>query len=172
MKNNEEFILGNASLHMQLSAALEVLTQLICNASRLPSAQQLSETLEVSPRYLRKLLRNMTDGGLLQAHPERADTWVFPHKPHEVTLADVCQALAAGKEEQTPGQTDTRAPFTSSGLLLMQAAMSINQAAWQQLQRFDLGRLKMAESALLFTESLREKARDVRFPQSVALPFD
>lgn len=161
MVQHEEFILGNATLHLQLSTALAVMTQLICNASRPPTAQQLSESLDVSLRYLRKLMRTLSAGGLLEPHGKNADTWVCTRPPHTVSLADVYHCLLAEKEDSAApfipaAQTD--AATSTAELLMMQATMAINQIVLQHLQRFDLGRLKIAESAQMFTASLREKA--------------
>ncbi|HYD60434.1 MAG TPA: Rrf2 family transcriptional regulator [Noviherbaspirillum sp.] len=162
MAQHEEFILGNATLHLQLSTALAVMTQLICNASRPPTAQQLSESLDVSLRYLRKLLRTLSAGGLLKPHEKNADTWVCTQAPHTISLADIYHCLMSEKEESSmpfiaAAQSD--ATTSTAELLMMQATMAINQIVLQHLQRFDLGRLKVAESAMLFTASLREKAR-------------
>ncbi|MGE5622821.1 MAG: Rrf2 family transcriptional regulator [Bacillota bacterium] len=162
MSKNEEFILGNASLHLQLSTALEVMTQIICNASHPPSAAQLAESQQLSTRYLRKLLRALSAGGLLKPHERYQDCWVCTRAPHAISLADIYHCLVAGREEGAApfvAAPQTDATTSSADLLLMQATMSINQIVLQHLQRFDLGRLKVAESAMLFTASLREKAR-------------
>lgn len=163
MSKNDEFILGNAYLHLQLSTALEVMTQIICNASHPPSAAQLAESFDVSVRYLRKLLRALTAGGLLRAHEKYQDCWVCTRAPHMISLADIYHCLSTSHEEGSapfiaPPQAD--AATSSADLLMMQATVSINQIVLQHLQRFDLGRLKVAESAMLFTASLREKARE------------
>jgi DNA-binding IscR family transcriptional regulator len=160
MQQHDEFMLGNASLHTQLSTALTVMTQLICNASQPPSAQELSESLQLSLRYLRKLLRTLTKGNLLKMHDRLNDTWICTRAPHTISLADIYHCLIADQEE-------ARSPFitspnmetkpSSADLLLMQATMSINQIVLQHLQQFDLGRLKIAESAILFTSSLHFK---------------
>lgn len=156
MQQNAEFMLGNASLHTELSTALSVMTQLICNASQPPSAQALSDSLELSVRYLRKLLRTLSKGGVLVQHERCNDTWVCARAPHMISLADLYRCLVAPKEEDavpsvTAARMATRA--SSSDLLLMQATMSINQVMLQHLQQFDLGRLKVVESALMFMES-------------------
>lgn len=185
MAQHDEFILGNATLHLQLSTALAVMTQLICNASRPPTAQQLSESLGVSLRYLRKLLRTLSAGGLLRQHEKNADTWVCTAPPHTISLADIYHCLMSEKEEGSAPFIAAAQPDASTStaeLLMMQATMAINQIVLQHLQRFDLGRLKVAESAMLFTASLREKAmartdkvfmRDDQTQQSVdqQLPF-
>lgn len=161
MAQHDEFILGNATLHLQLSTALAVMTQLICNASRPPTAQQLSETLGVSLRYLRKLLRSLSAGGLLKPHEKTADTWVCTQAPHTVSLADIYHCLMSEKDEHAApfiAAAQPDATTSTAELLMMQATMAINQIVLQHLQRFDLGRLKVAESAMLFTASLREKA--------------
>jgi DNA-binding IscR family transcriptional regulator len=162
MYRNEEFILGNASLHLQLSTALSVMTQIICNASHPPSAQQLSESMELSIRYLRKLLRTLSAGGLLKPHERLADCWTCIQPPHTISLADIYHCLTSANEESAPfvAAPQADAMTSSAELLMMQATMSINQLVLQHLQQFDLGRLKVAESAMLFTTSLREKARD------------
>jgi len=161
MARHEEFIFGNATLHLQLSTALAVMTQLICNASRPPTAQQLSESMGVSLRYLRKLLRTLSSGGLLAPHEKNADTWVCTQPPHAVSLADIYHCLVSEKDESVSPFIAVAQPEASTStaeLLMMQATMAINQIVLQYLQQFDLGRLKVAESAMLFTASLREKA--------------
>lgn len=161
MVKHDEFILGNASLHLQLGTSLSVMTQVICNASCPPTAVQLSESLDVSLRYLRKLLRTLSAGGLLRPHEKNADTWICTRAPHTISLADIYYCLIVERDESarpfsSVAQTD--ASTSSADLLMMQATMSINQIVLQHLQRFDLGRLKVAESAMMFTASLREKA--------------
>jgi DNA-binding IscR family transcriptional regulator len=161
MVPQEEFILGNATLHLQLSTALALMTHLICNASHPPTAQQLSETLDVSLRYLRKLLRTLSAAGLLKPHEKNPDTWMCARPPHTISLADIYHCLVMDKEEgkgpfNAAAQSD--ASTSTAELLMMQATMAINQIVFQHLQRFDLGRLKVAESAMLITASLREKA--------------
>lgn len=162
MRNHDEFIFGNATLHLQLATALSVMTQLICNASQPPSAQQLSESLELSLRYLRKLLRTLSAGGLLKPHESRLDTWVCAREPHRISLADLYYCLTAQEDQRTPfvAAPQTDATTASADLLMMQATMAINQIVLQHLQQFDLGRLKIAESAMLYTASLRERASE------------
>lgn len=163
MANNGEFMLGNPELHLQLSTALSVMTQLICNASNPPSAQQLSESLEVSVRHLRKMLRTLTNGGLLEPHARHPDTWACTRPPHTISLADIYHCLVEKEEAAAPyvAPPQADASTAASELLMMQATMSINQVVLQQLQQFDLGRLKIAESAMMFTASLRDKMRRV-----------
>lgn len=158
MYQNEEFMLGNASLHTELSTALAVMTQLICNASQPPGAQALSESMDLSVRYLRKLLRMLTKGGLLKMQERNNDTWICARAPHLISLADIYRCLMASKEEfGTPSVTaarmETRA--SSADLLLMQATMSINQVMLQHLQQFDLGRLRVVDTAIMFPASAR-----------------
>ena len=166
MDKNAEFILGNPALHAQLSTALTVMTQLICNASNPPSAQQLSESLDISTRHLRKLLRTLTTGGLLKPHERNSDTWVCTRAPHAISLADIYHCLVASSNEEEEANPYVAAPqadasIASSELLMMQATMTINQVVFQQLQQFDLGRLKIAESAMMFTASLRDKMKRI-----------
>lgn len=175
MVKHNEYILGNASLHLQLETALAVMTQLICNASRPPTAQQLAEEMDVSLRYLRKLLRTLGGGGLLKPHEKNSDTWVCTRAPHAISLADVYNCLLAQSKESTSPFVAAAhgGPASSSAeLLLMQATMAINQLILQQLQQFDLGRLKAAESAMMFAASLREKALARRVMASVHGPYD
>jgi DNA-binding IscR family transcriptional regulator len=165
MANNGEFMLGNPELHLQLATALAVMTQLICNASNPPSAQQLSDSLEISIRHLRKLMRTLTRGGLLKPHERNADTWACTRPPHTISLADIYHCLVDKDEEAAPyvAPPQTDASTAASELLMMQATMSINQVVFQQLQQFDLGRLKVAETAMLFTASLRDKMKRAQF---------
>lgn len=158
---NEEYLLGNATLHLQLSTALAVMTHLICNSNRPPAAAQLAETLEVSVRYLRKLLRQLAAGDLVKPHPGEPDTWLCCRPPHTISLADVYRCLLSeGPENAAPAHAGTG--LSGADILMMQATVTVNQLVLQHLERFDLGRLKIAESALLFTASLREKAQRVQ----------
>lgn len=160
LHRHEQFMFGNASLHIQLSTALAVMTQLIVNSSQPRSAQELSESLDLSVRYLRKLLRTLAAGDLVEAHDTLVDTWICTRPAHTVSLADLYQCVISSKEGTTsPFLTSPQ--MSSSDLLMMQATMSVNQTVLQNLQQFDLGRLKVAESAMLFTESLRQRARHV-----------
>lgn len=154
---NEQFMFGNASQHVQLSTALAVMTQLIVNASQPPTAQALSESLDLSVRHLRKLLRTLAGGGLIEAHGTLNDTWICTRPPHTISLADIYQCVMSSRDEAA-SPFITSPQVSASDLLMMQATMSINQVVLQNLQQFDLGRLKVAESAMLFTASLRLKA--------------
>lgn len=163
MISNGEYMLGNPELHLQLATALSVMTQLICNASNPPSAQQLSETLEVSVRHLRKLMRTLAKNDLLKPHDRNPDTWVCTRPPHTISLADIYHGLSEKEEESKPyvAPPQADASVAASELLMMQATMSINQVVLQQLQQFDLGRLKIAESAMMFTASLRDRMQRI-----------
>ena len=164
---HEQFMFGNASLHIQLSTALAVMTQLIVNASQPRTAQELSESLDLSVRYLRKLLRTLAAGDLVEAHDTLVDTWICTRPAHTISLADIYRCVISSKEG-SPSPFAAAPPMSSSDLLMMQATMSVNQTVLQNLQQFDLGRLKVAESAMLFTESLRLKARHIaRRPEAL-----
>lgn len=157
---SEEYLLGNATLHLQLSTSLAIMSQLVCNSRKPPTASQLAENLEVSPRYLRKQLRLLTTGGLVEPCQDQVDTWRCTRPPHTISLADIysclLEELPRGADTSTAGCTPT-----SADILMMQATVTVNQLVLQQLQHFDLGRLKIAESAMLFTTALREKAERI-----------
>lgn len=159
---SQEYLLGNPSLHLQLSAALAVMAQLICNPNKPPGIAQLAETLDVSVGDVRKLLRLLAAGELVKPHPQDADTWVCSRPAHAISLADIYQCLLADSEESKiePG---ARGAPSGADILMMQATMSVNQLVLQHLERFDLGRLKVAESAQMFTAALREKAGRIQF---------
>jgi DNA-binding IscR family transcriptional regulator len=158
---NEEYLLGNATLHLQLSTALAIMGHLICNSSRPQTAAQLAESLELSVRYLRKQLRLLSAGKLVQPHRQVSDAWICTRPSHTISLADVYRCLLA--EAPASGDPITAGtPPSSADILMMQATVTVNQLVLQQLQQFDLGRLKIAESALLFSAALREKAGRLR----------
>ncbi len=166
MAQYEDFFLGNATLHLQLTKALAVMTQLICNASHPPTAQELSESMDIPLRTLRKMLRTLSAGGLLKRHEQNEDTWVCARSPHMVSLADIYQCLMSEKEagvEELVAAAQAEEGMSSADLLMMQATMALNQLVQQHLQRFDLGRLKTVEPAMLSTAALREKAFSTRF---------
>src|ERR1019366_1495639 len=107
MHKNEQFMFGNASLHIQLSTALAVMTQLIVNASQPRTAQELSESLDLSVRDLRRLLRTLANGDLVEAHDTLNDTWICTRPGHTISLADIYQCVISSKEEAA-------SPFTAS----------------------------------------------------------
>jgi DNA-binding IscR family transcriptional regulator len=169
----EEFLLGNATLHLQVSTALAVMSHLICHGKHPPSAARISESLGISVRYLRKLMRILEAGGLLRNAAGCDDTWTCAREPHRTTLADIYQCLvddARQKLGEKQGEEQERVGGGSGSgadLLIMQATMSLNQLVLQHLRQFDLGRLKVAEPALAFSAAMRRKAL---VPASAAKP--
>lgn len=158
--NCDQFIFGNEPLHLQLSTALAVMSELIVNPARPRTALDLSVSMDISIDCLRHFLRVLTNGNLVEVHDERSDTWLCARPANAISLCDIYQCVIAS-EEQTRLPVLPLQKMPGLDLLMMQASMSINQIVMQNLQRFDLGRLKVMQAPMAFAASPRLKARDI-----------
>lgn len=150
-----EFIFGDPALHARFSIAIEMLARIVIANPRPVRTAALAETLQQSPRSVRALLAMLNESGVLRRHDDDQEAWSCSSALNSITLADVFRCVSEThprkrKGDAPPVDEERSTAQQSVDLLLMQATMSINQVVLQQLQSFDLGRLKAIGSASAF----------------------
>lgn len=153
----EDFILGDGVLHQRLCAITEILGKFVACAPRQLSICQLAESTGRSEHDLDKLCSGLARAALLQSSPQLAGSWTLACAPDQVTLEDVFRCVMA--EQLVSGNSAALPSVPISGhvaqrlqhdadLLVMQAAMAINQSVFRHLRQFSLDRLKMSSAAV------------------------
>ncbi len=152
----EDFILGDGALHQRLCAMTEILGKFVACAPRQLSIWNLVESTGRSERDLENLCAGLASAALLQSNTQLAGSWSLACAPDKVTLEDVFLCVMAEQPVpgQIPGSGFTQLPGHQpqrlqhdADLLVMQAAMAINQSVFQHLRQFSLDRLKVSSAA-------------------------
>ncbi|MEB0135929.1 Rrf2 family transcriptional regulator [Actimicrobium sp. CCC2.4] len=151
----EDFILGDSALHQRLCAITEILGKFVACAPRQLSIWHLAESTGKSELDLENLCAGLTRAALLQSSPNVAGSWSLACAPDQVTLEDVFRCAmaeqpAVGQQvlsasQPLPGHRPQRQQHDAN-LLVMQAAMAINQSVFLHLRQFSLDRLKISSS--------------------------
>jgi hypothetical protein len=116
----EDFILGDSALHQRLCAITEVLGKFVACAPRQLNIWHLAESTGRSERELEKLCVGLARAAVGQ-YIDPSAAQLSGHRPQRF-------------------QHD-------ADLLVMQAAMAINQSVFQHLRQFSLDRLKVSSAA-------------------------
>lgn len=145
------YILGNGILHEQLALTTKILAML---AAQTPHGMTLdaiaSQTLQPA-RSLRKICDSLCRAELVQQRGR--DNWILTCTPSRLTLEDVYRAILAAPGHKDGGSpvnappVPAPQPHNNLDLLLMQAAMAVNQNIFTQLRQFTLDRLMSTISA-------------------------
>lgn len=152
----EDFILGDSDLHQRLCAFTEILGKFVACAPRQLSIWHLAESTGRSERDLETLCAGLARAALLQSHPQVEGSWSLACAPDKVTLEDVFRCVMAEQpaQVQSPGSASVELPGYRPGrlqhdadLLVMQAAMAINQSVLKHLRQFSLDRLTVSSAA-------------------------
>lgn len=151
----EDFILGDGALHQRLCAITEVLGKFVACAPHQLSIWHLKESTGRSERDLENLCSGLARAALLLPNTQLAGSWSLACAPDKVTLEDVFRCVMAEQPVpgqlygsafvQVPGQHPQRLQHDAD-LLVMQAAMAINQSVFQHLRQFSLDRLKVSSA--------------------------
>ena len=149
----DDFLLGDSALHQRLCAITEILARFVAAAPRSLSLLQLVDGIGRPERELNRLCGALDRAGLLRRHAALPDTWELLCAPDQVTLEDVFKGVMADQPER-PKFTEPVAAAVrrqhrlhhDADLLVMQAAMAINQSVFQHLRQFSLDRLKTSAS--------------------------
>ncbi len=152
----EDFILGDVALHKRLCAITEILGKFVACAPRQLSIWNLVESTGRSERDLENLCAGLARAALLEANSQSVGSWSLACAPDKVTLEDVFRCVMA--EQPVSGQSSVSTSVKLPGhqprrlqhdadLLVMQAAMAINQSVFQHLRQFSLDRLKVSSAA-------------------------
>lgn len=147
----DDFILGNSTLHLRVCAITEILGKFVATAPRMLNLSQLQDSTGRSERELTRLLTALARACLLRQHPQLPDCWELLCAPDQVTLEDVFRCVIADQPERIKASAPTELPARKpqrlhhdADLLVMQAAMAINQSMFQHLRQFSLDRLKLS----------------------------
>ena len=161
----DDFILGDSALHQRLCAITELLGKFVGSAPRPLSVWQLVEGTGRTEREIGALCAALARAGLLRGHARLLDNWELVCAPDQVTLEDVFRCVMA----EQPVLPKPALPLPSAAarparlqhdadLLVMQAAMAINQSVFQHLRQFSLDRLKFSNAAALVPQRPRGAA--------------
>lgn len=160
-------IFADPGLNMRFYAAIELLAQVVMVMPRNANVAALAQATGRTPRLVRSILSTLSKEGLVARDGKEKDSWHCRDCNGVITLADIyrCFSLAeekaalkasrglpaaAGAERSGEGeQVGETAPAAmrstsqqSVDLLMMQVKMTVNRAVLQQLEQFDLGRLR------------------------------
>lgn len=141
-----DFIFGSGRLHERFCAITELLGKLVSVAPSALSLAQMKLHTGRSSREISKHFLDLVRGGLLL---ETSDGyWRLAVDPAVLTLEDVYRCVTARPELRSisPARLADHHPNHAVDLLLMQAALAINQSVRQHLRQFSLDRLKPAAS--------------------------
>ncbi|GAA4020474.1 Rrf2 family transcriptional regulator [Actimicrobium antarcticum] len=139
-----DFILGSGDVHARFCAITEVLGKLVSVAPQSLSLAQLAQSTGRTARELGKRCLELARNGLITETTN--GLWQLAVDPAEVTLEDVyrCVTFAATPPSRTALKPVVHHANLAVDLLLMQAAIAINQSMHQHLRQFSLDRLKPA----------------------------
>lgn len=156
MNNTDPIIFGSSSMYERLCLVTEVLGAFVSRAPRGVDIGQLARQTGRPEKELVRLCNALCREQLLTG--ER-NAWRLAGDASRVTLEDafrfvVAEHAARGRSRQRPesAESDDSAQDGSArrevDLLVMQAAISINQSVFAHLRQFSLDRLKVAASGM------------------------
>ncbi len=160
-------IFADASLNLRFYTAIELLAQIVMVMPRAAHISVLVKATGKTPRLVRSILATLSRDGLVERDTKQKDAWHCRCCNGIITLADIyrcfclaeeraiAKSLAQSLSQETPepeGKSETddisrSASQNSVDLLMMQVKMTVNRAVLQQLEQFDLGRLRGLNSA-------------------------
>ena len=154
MQSLDGYILGNSTLHTQLAVAARILALLAASAPQCVTLATLQSATRRSAIELRKICRGFNHAGFATTPKQMHDAWMLDCDLGSVTLEDVYLAILAGaghSKKSAAGSTDAAAEASPQqnnlDLILMQAAVTINQSLFRLLRQFTLDRLNLAATA-------------------------
>lgn len=81
------------STNTQFAVAVHVLTYLAGVEGRPVSSDELSETANVNPVYVRRVLAPLREAGLVHSRPGLRGGWELATGPHQISLAQIWKIL-------------------------------------------------------------------------------
>ncbi|MCH8620186.1 hypothetical protein [Undibacterium sp. TS12] len=152
-------VFSDANLNARFYTAIELLAQIMMVMPRTANITTLAQATGKTPRLIRSILATLSKDALVSRDAKEKDAWHCRDCNGIITLADVYRCFvmaeekAAAKAAEKAAQEDAadvpqerRSTRTSSqqsvDLLMMQVKMTLNRAVLQQLEQFDLGRLR------------------------------
>ncbi|MBI3284066.1 MAG: hypothetical protein HYZ65_04325 [Burkholderiales bacterium] len=160
-------VFSDASLNARFYTAIELLAQIVMVMPRTTTVATLAQTTGKTPRLIRSILATLSKDGLASRDAKEKDAWHCRDCNGIITLADVYRCFVRAEEralakaaavaqqktesEQAVEKRDIRSSSQQSvDLLMMQVKMTVNRAVLQQLEQFDLGRLRGLASSTAF----------------------
>lgn len=162
----EDFICANRAMHEQFRAVAQVLSLFVQEQARGLSLVRLQRETQRPIAELRQICIDLTQLQLLRRQVGRGERWVLAREAASITLEDAYDCLMLAQTEARAGDaksvvsapaatsglkgvkaTDVRALEVAAGckmgvdIVIMQAAMGINQSTRQHLRHFHLDRL-------------------------------
>lgn len=162
----EDFICANRAMHEQFRAVAQVLSLFVQEQARGLSLVRLQRETQRPIAELRQICIDLTQLQLLRRQVGRGERWVLAREAASITLEDAYDCLMLAQPEARSGDaksvvsapaatsglkgvkaTDVRALEVAAGckmgvdIVIMQAAMGINQSTRQHLRHFHLDRL-------------------------------
>ncbi|HYD97024.1 MAG TPA: hypothetical protein VEC01_16970 [Noviherbaspirillum sp.] len=144
-------ILGNGPLYERLCVVAEVLGKFVSCSPRAVDIAQLERHTGRTARELFRLCAMLCREQLLRPAPGLAQSWLLACPAGTLTLEDAFRCVLA--EQAARGRRATAkpampdAPRRDVDLLVMQAAMGINQSVLRHLRQFSLDRLTLRAPA-------------------------
>lgn len=154
MNNTAPVIFGSSSMYERLCLVTEVLGAFVSVAPRTVGIEQLARQTGRPAKELARLCNALCREQLLAS--DRGNVWRLAGDASEVTLEDafrfVVNEQAARSRTRQRADAEELAQETATrrdvDLLVMQAAISINQSVFQHLRQFSLDRLKIAAAGM------------------------
>ncbi|MBC3917741.1 hypothetical protein H8L32_09680 [Undibacterium sp. CY18W] len=161
-------VFSDANLNARFYTAIELLAQIMMVMPRTANITTLAQATGKTPRLIRSILATLNKDDLVSRDAKEKDAWHCRDCNGIITLADVYRCFVMAEEkaaakaiekqaqdqtkaqaqqaQETEMQHERRITRTSSqqsvDLLMMQVKMTLNRAVLQQLEQFDLGRLR------------------------------
>lgn len=159
-------VFADSNLNTRFYTAIELLAQIMVVMPRATTVAGLQQATGQTPRMIRSILSTLSKDGLVGRDAKEKDAWHCRDCNGVITLADVYRCFVEAEERaalKAAAQTadsaeaadEQASPSRSSSqqsvdLLMMQVKMTVNRAVVQQLEQFDLSRLRGLATAAGF----------------------
>lgn len=167
-------VFADANLNTRFYTAIELLAQVMMVMPRAATISSLAEATGKTPRLVRSILSTLSKDGLVGRDAKDKDAWHCRDCNGIITLADVYRCFVEAEERaalkaarraeknaehaELGVQTSRSSSQQSVDLLMLQVKMTVNRAVLQQLEQFDLSRLRgLATSTAFRTQHARPR---------------
>ena len=167
-------VFADPGLNTRFYTAVELLAQVMMVMPRAITVTSLAEATGKTPRSIRSILSMLSQDGLVSRDSKDKEAWHCRDCNGVITLGDVYRCFAeaearvamkaAGKAQKKTavsglaGESARSSNQQSVDLLMIQVRMTLNRAMLQQLEQFDLSRLR-GLAASTATRSVQHRLR-------------
>lgn len=148
--DTDHYILGDALLHKRLCITAGILAELMLRAPRSVSIPALEDAIGCPGKQLERICQGLWRNGLLQPDPTIHGNWMLAGSPSDITLEDLFRSLLS--EPPNASRNLLMAPpahlSPDVDLLVMQAAVGVNQGVFRHLRQFSIDRLLIGSTAM------------------------